>query len=278
MNMLVSSPALAIGSSATACAPPGASLSAIPPMAASPAAAQEDRALALWERRHALREPLEDAHREEAAAEARTAEWALPGRQYLNGDGTFSGHKVEWPAIQRLKPSGKATFLVRPGPEDLRLMRGVYSVTLSSDQAEAAYRRDVAALKRRLRAQARETERSGLKAATAALDVMYERVFEIEDEIDQLSPATPNAAAAQILVGASRENGDDRANVVDGAMPVAIIALTYLRPALRGIVKAHAEELLADQSRRIASYAFYRADEARARASDGHQLPIFAGA
>jgi hypothetical protein len=226
------------------------------------AAPADDLALGLWERRHALRQPILDAERARVEAEGRTAAWALPGPEFLESDGSLSGPAADWPAIEGIEPSPRlgARRLLRPSPAHLRQALDVSTAIFGRARAVATYRAELRALAERRRRQAAEQARSGLMAALAALAVLHDELRAVNDQIEALSPATPNGAAARLLVeafwGASfREPASDSA-----AVSVALIALAHLRPALRGIIKTHVDELLGDPGMRLGSALAYVGD------------------
>ncbi len=262
MTILTERPSRRAALAALASAPALAVLPAAARATALGADAADDHAIALWERRHAFRQPLLDAYRVFREAEGRIPAWARPGPAFMDGDGSLVGGESGWPAIEGLKPTGHTSCYqpVRPGPDTLRAAFDADCAILGREKALRGYRRRLRELALRLRAKESEEERSGFAAADRAVDALCAQADRVDDEIGALAPTTPNAAAARILIEAMaaasfREPVDD-----SGAMTVAAIALDHLRPALRGMIKAHVDELLDNPDRRLGSCQAYVGD------------------
>jgi hypothetical protein len=248
-----------------------AALAGVPALAILPAVAREpaldtdsadDRALALWERRHTFRQPILDAERRVREAKGRMPAWALPGPRFIDFDGSAVGGESHWPAVEGIRPSGGAGRyrVVRPDPGMLRMAFDSSSAILGRENALPKYRQELRELARRVRAQKSEEERTGLAAANRAASALSAQAGQVEDEIMALAPATPNAAAARILVEAMSTPNFQEPVSASSAMTVAAVALEHLRPALRGIIKAHVDEILDNPGRRLGSCQAYVGD------------------
>jgi hypothetical protein len=86
-----------------------------------PTASSAEPVLVLWEKRHALRQQLFDATCEADAAADSMPEWARPGLQMLEHDGTLTGAHVGWPAIHGMKPRNRKLGPERTCPRAGRL-------------------------------------------------------------------------------------------------------------------------------------------------------------
>jgi hypothetical protein len=180
----------------------------------------------------------------------------------MAGDGSLRGADSGWPAIQDAVPSGKPGDLIflRPSPGDaLRVYE--LSIPLKGEKgALADYRRALRGLAARRMAKKAEEKRTGVAAATVALEALYEQERAIQRDIEALSPTTPNAAAARILIEAMAEADFREPASSSDAVAVALIALEHLRPALRGIIAAHVDELLDNPDIRLGSSLAYVGD------------------
>ncbi len=226
--------------------------------------------LALWARRHALRKQIADAMGEEIAAEARLPAWARSGPQMMAHDGTLCGGNVGWPAIQGMAPptAPGVLHMVRPGPPDLRekFYRDrrrdeladraeaafgkiaarplVNLLAISTDNALTTFRREWRELTARLRAKTAERERVGQVAAQASIDSLFEKCDAINDEILALAPETACIAAAQILIQVNPDLGSNDPFSHEPEHAGLVVALTFLRPSLSGLLRAHVDEIL----------------------------------
>jgi hypothetical protein len=188
--------------------------------------------------------------------------WALPGPEFLESDGSLSGHITGWPAIELVETSlyRGAKRILRPSPHHLRQIFDSSKSIFGERAALLKYREGLRALATRRKARDAEKNRSGLTAAEAALDALYDRLEAVNIEIEALSPSTPNAAAARIVVEVLLGADPDVLASDSGGPAVAAIGLAHLRPALRGIIPAHVDELLANPDMRLGSALAYVGD------------------
>jgi hypothetical protein len=254
LGVIVGASSLAIG--------PAAARASIGPLSIETA---DDMALALWERRQAFRQPVLDANRAYEEARSRMPWWALSGPSELASDGSLTGPESGWPAMQGVDPSPHfhVKRLIRPSPEDLRKnFDHRTAVAWGGNEALKAYRQQLRELAARRKAKRDEEKLSGLSAADAALETLYRRLRPIELQIEALPPKTPNAAAARIFLEAMATEKLEASVSDSSVLTVAAIALEHLRPASRGIIKAHVDDLLDNPDRRIASCQAYVGDHA----------------
>jgi hypothetical protein len=213
----------------------------------------DDRALELWERRHAQRQPLLDAYRVYHAARARMPAWARPGPRYMLADGSLTGDVSYSPAIQGLKHSDREGSYVDTRPDKASIQRDFYVNCAISDRDKALriHAEQLHELAARVKAKKLEENRSGLTAANVAIDALFAQVSSIDEDVKALVPSTPNATAARILLDVTSEARYSYSVEDSFGMSVALIAFAHLRPALRGIIKAHVDELLDNPDRRL---------------------------
>lgn len=104
-----------------------------------------------------------------------------------------------------------------------------------------------------------EQAKVNLPALDAAFGAAGDRRHDLEDEIQQLQPATPNVLAALALITIARHcDGDDMAQLPkDGMLILAIRLLDALRPALRGAIAEEAAELLDNPDKPICQMALW---------------------
>jgi hypothetical protein len=218
----------------------------------------DGRALTLWAKRHALRQPFLEAYRAEHESEARMSWWAKPGPEFLAADGSTFGTGVGWPAIADAQHPrhSKQAILIRPGKGDLRRLFEADIPLDGEDFALKTYRHRLRSLAERIRAQKEEGPRSGYTDASAKVQAIYEQVKSIEDEIEALEPSSPHVVAAQILLSALSE----LAVCESAELAIAATAIRYLRPGLRGILAEHIDELNDNPDGRLGSCQVYVAD------------------
>ena len=216
-----------------------ASIAAIPVIAE--AAETDDLPDRLWAERHALRQPYKDAWAAVFRVEAQMPEWARPGPELLNPDGTIGGHEGRWPAMQGVKPCAKGPINVRPGHRDLKAEYD-WNRIFRPATAVAEYRLARRALRAPLRARRIEEERVGLPELRKAVDRVSVRREAIQGKIERMKSNTPNAAAARVLLELAIMAwfqqplfGDD---------PTHEAMLEFLRPSLTGLIRDHVDEAL----------------------------------
>jgi ribosomal protein S25 len=219
------------------------------------------RLFELWEQRRRAAAAARVARAQYEAANKRLPAWAKPGPQFVNRKGKRAkgSMTVGWPAIEmtaaELAASASKQILVRPSP---------YMIAAANlddlDHKTARKLRDsaLAALRQRRRRQKAEERKVGLPELEKAIDATYERVEEVEAEIQKLSPSTPHLIAAMILIGVARvslgsESLDGRAGE---PLHLARSLLTSLRPYLRGTIGAEVSELLDNPEKPIGEMAF----------------------
>jgi hypothetical protein len=106
-------------------------------------------------------------------------------------------------------------------------------------------------LAKRRREQRAEERRAGVLAANWAYDVIFRRLDAIDEKISALPITTPNAAAVHVLRTAMF-NADSNDNIGESSeIDVALKALEFLRPHLRGIVENHVGEWLDNPELRV---------------------------
>jgi len=237
--------------------------SAIPAMAHSAISASDDLTLDLWTQRHAFRQPKIDADIAYEEAAARMPDWARGGLQMLGYGGVLSGQDVGWPAIQGSACDYQiATLQKHPVPaqvsKDLaaclslrkKLAHNFTGQLANSEEtgreALALYRKELRELATRRRAQRFEEERAGVTAAEARIEALVEACRDIEDQIADLPPLTPNAVAARMLIPIEVEAGKPFAEGCENAADVK--ALAQLRPHLTGLLRAHVDEIFDNPS------------------------------
>lgn len=224
--------------------------------AAAPAASPIDR---LYEERTALAARSREL---KAAIEAATAAlpwWARPGKQYLRGDGTWSGVTVPWPAIDDGRKPTQPHYMQnkRPGPIDIKkdFQTLVRTWPEHRDEIRRNCRDGMRRLVARIRAQREEEARVGLPAMHCKHDLLGERIGAIDDALEN-TPVQggdiPQKAAAVLLIGSIYERRCD-----DLFGYGARAALEALLPCLRGQLHEHAEFVLANADTPLAEMPFW---------------------
>jgi hypothetical protein len=146
--------------------------------------------------------------------------------------------------------------MIRPSPAHFRRLFEISKDLYGEARAKATYVRQLRELALRKREKKALEDAVGFTAADAALDAMTARLGPITDELWDLAPSTPHAAAARLLYSAFSESFMDESPEQQSEFTVAIIALEYLRRGLRGLLREHVDELLSDPSREVRSYLF----------------------
>ena len=234
----------------------------------APQIAQDDLAISLWEKRMAMKPLFIAAYREQREAEDRLPWWAKSGPSMLCHDGTFTGPIVGWPAIQDMElPDRPGVYkLVRPGKDDPWRFNG-----LSGEWREKAIQQERDALAKRRKAQRSEKRRAGVLAANWALEALFKQLDAVDDEIEGLSSSTPNATAVLVLREALFQAHTDDTIDGSGEFLVALKALEFLRPHLRGIVKEHVDDLFENPDMPVKWCKAYLYEEREGQENSGKQ-------
>jgi len=228
------------------------------------AAAVDVQVAKLWERRQTLAGTMHAALIAAREGYARIPEWARPGPSFLHSDGIYRGPRAGWPRIEGGPvPEGSAMINKRPSPYDIeqhyKLSVQVSGKSKAGKKAAKKIRdRQLAEFKERVRLQRAEEQKAGLpeleRASTAATD----RFLAVESKILGLTPRSPHAIAAGLLIDVAHECQDhDSVGNPSSEMIIASRVLEALRPHLRGVIRSQVDELLDNRSMSIGDMAFW---------------------
>ena len=247
--------------------------------AAGTVSAVAEQIEALW------REGREAARRRSAAMEEELRLtkalpwWAKDGPGLLRADGSFvideDGREVwhvGWPAIEGpfvfTTDDPTAAINIRPSPSGLAgRWRSSAAAKLPAghpdrQRARARHRHEVRALVARLRRQRQLRAAAGIDALNAEYEALNERIWTIEDEIEALARAEPNATAASacLLIALKYDMSTHEgpiSTMPDGLYYLAH-TLSFLRPLLSGSIAADVAELLDNPERSVQEHPLWK--------------------
>jgi hypothetical protein len=217
--------------------------------AASPApqlSAVDRRVLDFWRRRQRVVSVRERLRAEQKAKEEQLPSWAKCGPVYLLPDGSPSKeHKAAagWPIVVDLsrRPVINGVIKARPNAEDLYYeFKAMIAADVDWTTATHEFARTLGELNDRLRQQRAEKDRVGISPSHDERDEhVYDILHDIEDEIDELVPASVQALGAALIPRIERDDDEEE----DRQRHRATLAL--IRPQLVGAIAEDADRVLA---------------------------------
>lgn len=235
----------------------------------------------LWARRDVAAADMRAASAAAERAAEQMPDWARPGPDSINEDGSPTGDSTGWPALpaellidlnKGVHHSARWPMKVRLAPHEVHAVYKHLTADLGVQKRpsarrkrdrllEARRKRDqlLKAIAVRRREQSREERKAGLPALEPISERATERVLDIEQEILSLSPSTVHTVAAAVLIDLCHECCVDEC--VDrpstGTLIVAARVLRALRPQLRGAIASVAGEMLDNPSKPIGEMSLW---------------------